>query len=353
MAKLLEALNSLFSAPEYASRIPETVRTAIATNGFGSITLDNDTANNIYSIMLNKWARQDIYQFEFSDVDLTRFDKGYLPFGDIIEDDYIDVATAREFPVINQGGTVDPFIINHPTIKPSYYVGTFSLQYWTTTRTMDVKKAFMSENNMSNFIAKARNILPESLKLDRYLIMRNMLAQLSKEAQGNKILTINIEAPTDENDYMTYLKPEEVQDIIFKISMSSEAMSKSSTAWNKLGVMNHTPKKNQVLFINAGVYRLMKSVLYNSYHDAIEFGIPEENIIPISGFGVEAAQEGLFAVILDERALKSYTTEQPDMENIYNPAGKYWNTWLTYQGKLGYSLHANFASFKFNEIAGV
>ncbi|MCD8204480.1 MAG: hypothetical protein LUC16_01455, partial [Coprobacillus sp.] len=71
----------------------------------------------------------------------------------------------------------------------------------------------------------------------------------------------------------------------------------------------------------------------------------DSNIIQVSGFGDEAAKDGLFAVIIDETAFKAYTTELPELENIYNPAGKYWNTWLTYQGKLGYALHACSAKF--------
>lgn len=345
MSKLLEAINSLFGSPEYVNRIPEAVRNQISTNGFGSVDLDNDTANEIFDIMVNKWARQDVYAFIFEDVDLSKFDKGYLAFGDIIEDDYIDVTTAREFPEIKQDGSVDPFIINLPKVKPSYYVGTFSLQYWTTTRTMEVKKAFMSENAMSNFISKARNILPESLKLDRYLIMRYMLATMPYA----KTVNCDINAITDVNNPISWLTPENVQTMIYQIKMASKAVAKSNSVYNKLGVMNSTPKSEQILFINAGVRALMSSILYNTYHNNIDFDLPAENIIEISGFGNEGATKGMYACLVDGRQIKAYTTENPDMENIYNPAGKYWNSWLTYQGKIAYALHASSVAFTITE----
>lgn len=345
MAELLTAINTLFGSPEYANRIPESVRTKITENGFGQEELTTYEANEIFSVLLNKFAKQDIYSFVFRDVDLTRFDKGYVPYGDIFEDDYIDVTTARAFPTIVDGTSVDPYVVNLPTVRPSYYLGTYDLQYWTTTRTMEVKKAFICERDLDSFIQRARSVLPESLRLDRYLILRNMLATMDYA----KTFNTNVTAPTDSEDFMTMLTADEVQNMIVQISMASEAMSRSSTAYNSLGVMNSTPKDRQVLFINAGVYRLMKAVLYNAYHDAINFGIADSNIIEISGFGETAAANGIYAVLVDEAALKVYTTEKPDIENIYNPAGKYWNSWLSYQGKTAYSRHANSAKFTITE----
>lgn len=344
MASILTAIKNLMSDPEYSERIPTAVQTEIAALQYGTTSLTTTTANAIYDVLVNKWAKQDLYSFRYMGVDLSRFHRGYLPYGDIIEDDYVDIATARQFPTLSQGGTVDPFIINKANVKPSYYYGTFSLQYWVTTRTMEVKKAFISENALNSFIGRSRGVLPESLKLDRYLIFRNLLATM----EYAKTFSIDIDEPTS-TSLISMLTPDQVQEIIANISLAVTAASQSSTAWNRLGVMNACEKRRQVLIINAGVYRLMKSVLYNSYHDTIDFGLPESQIIEINGFGSAAATAGLFAVLVDEDAFKDYTTEMPDMENIYNPAGKYWNTWLTYQGKLGYAMHAISAKFVFNE----
>lgn len=345
MASILTAIKGIFNDPEYSQRIPSAVQTEIQNMGYGQDSLSAVAANAIFDALVNKWAKQDIYSFEFNDIDLTRYDKGYLAFGDIIEDDYIDIASANAMPTLSNGGSVDPFVINYPTVKPSYYIGTYALQYSVTTRSMEVKKAFISENATNNFISRARSVLPQSLKLDRYLIFRNMLATMPV-AQS---FTTTIATPTEADTFLDMLSPENVQDIIIKISLAVEAAAKSSTAWNKLGVMNSCPKKRMNLIINAGLYRIMKAVLYNSYHDAIDFGLDENQIIPISGFGSTAAENGLFAVLIDEDAFKAYTTEMPDMENIYNPRGKYWNTFLTYQGKMGYSLHAISAAFYLEE----
>lgn len=345
MSELLNAIKDVFNSPEYEDRIPATVRAKITANGFGKEEFTTDEANAIFSVLSNKWARQDLYSFTFEDTDLSQFDRGYLAFGDIIEDDYIDVATAREFPTIVQDGTVDPFKINLPTVKPSYYIGTYSLQYWTTTRTMEVKKAFMSENACANFISRARNVLPESLKLDRYLIMRYMLATLPcAKTVETKIATI-----ADTTNPISWLTPENVQQMVYQIKLASKAAAKTNKSYNKLGVMNSTPKSEQVLFINAGVRALMSSVLYNTYHNNIDFDLPAENIIEVSGFGKEGAEKGLWAILLDKRQIKTYTTENPELENIYNPAGKYWNSWLTYQGRIAYGLHGTSVEFTLKE----
>lgn len=346
MSKFTEALNTLFSAPEYSDRIPSTVREKITANGFGKTELTTTEANAIFSTLVNKFAKQELYNYEFSDVDLTRFDKGFIPFGDIIEEDFIDIATARDFPKYEQGGTIDPFVINKASVKPAYYVGTYELQYWVSTRTLEVKKAFMSENAALNFVQRSRAVLPESLKMDRYLIAREMLAKMPYAKEfDTKVQKVALEGVS----YLDYLTPAQVQNMAAQIRLAVTAMSKSSTTWNKLGVMNSVPKKRIILVINAGVHDIMKTVLYNTYHDTLSFGLPEENILEISGFGEEAAQAGMYACLIDENALKFYDVELPEMENIYNPAGKYWNTWLSYQGKMLYSMHAPSAKFTISE----
>lgn len=347
MATLLDSIKTIFNDPQYSDRIPQGTRTQITNMGYGVQELDSTTANAIYDAMVNKWAKQEIYSFEFNDVDLTRYDRGYLAYGDIIEDDYIDIMSARAFPTLTQSGTVDPFVINKSVVEPSYFIGTFDLQYWVTTRTMEVKKAFISENAASNFVSRQRAVLPESLKLDRYLIFREFLASMPYA----KTVEIGIHKATAGGDLMSMLTPDEVQEIALQIRLAVTAASKSNSSYNRLGVMNSCTKKRMNLIINAGVRDLMKVVLYNSYHDTLDFGLPEENIIEISGFGTTAATAGMFACLIDEDAFRAYTTENPDMENIYNPAGKYWNTWLTYQGKITYALHAISVKFVLNEAA--
>lgn len=78
---------------------------------------------------MDKIGKQEIYKFEYNNFDASQYDKGYLPFGGIIEDDYVEAMKADEvnnLPTFdNQSDyefvNYDPFKINYASIAPSYY----------------------------------------------------------------------------------------------------------------------------------------------------------------------------------------------------------------------------------------
>lgn len=352
-ANLLATFREIFSSPTYTGRIPQSVRTDIANNKFGSGDYDFETLNAVYSEMTNLISRANNYGFRYSGIDFQRFSKGRLAVGDIIRDTYVDVADARAFPKIintanDNGGvsTVDPFVINHPNIHVAYYFGSYSLQYLVTTRIWDVQKAFLSEDNMYEFVQIARGVLPESLQLDRWLIFQNMLGTPfnATPAQNTSIYAKNFDFEVGNE-----MTSDDVLNVVSKIRTVAKAMEWNTTAYNKLGVMADGMRGNSVLFINSGVYQLMKTVLQTVYHNELDFGVTD--IIEIPDFGENAATSGQFAALLDSRGIYLYDVNSPNMWSIYNGAGEYTNTWLNYMGKIGYALHRNSCSFTLSQSA--
>ena len=350
---LLATFKSIFSSPTYTGRIPESVRTAIANNTFGSTDYDFDTLNAVYSELTNLIAKAENFSFRYSGIDFSKWSKGRLSVGDVIRDTYIDIADAKPFPKIintkkdNSGvTTVDPYVINHPKIKVAYYFGTYALQYSVTTSVWEVQKAFNSESNMYDFVQQARGVLPESLQLDRWLIFQNMLGTPYSVSANKSIYakTFNFEL-ADGDD----ISSDEVLDIVARIRTVAKAMQWNTTAYNKLGAMAEGSKGNLVLFINSGVYELMKTRMQTVYHYEFDFGVDE--IVEIPDFGENAATSGQFAALLDSRGIYMYDVNSPVMWSIPNGAGQYTNTWLSYMGKIGYALHRNSASFTLSSAA--
>lgn len=346
VSNILTAVAGIFDTPEYSERIPEKVRTAIAQGNYGQSDYPQDVKNAVMSALVDKIAKQDIYGFEYNNFDGTEYEKGYLPFGGIIEDDFIEAMVADDvdtLPTDTQAaaGTYginkfDPFNIKYPSVKPSYYFLKPFMRYHVTTTDEMMKRAFTSVAGASNFIQRIRSTLPESGRLDKYLLFREMLA--SDEIYGAN----SKQDCVVKGDNIT---AEESIAIVSKIRNMVAAFKWNTTKYNKLGVLTSTPTDELVLFMSEGIYNLLSSAQYNAYHKDLDFGC---KVQLIDGFGSSASTSGQFAVLADKRAIKIYTWAEDRMDNIWNPAGApgYWNTFYSFGKLIGYALHGNICQFR-------
>lgn len=348
-SSILTAISGIFATPEYTDRVPSSARTAIAAGNYGQQNFPTDINNAVYDALVNKIARQNIYGFVYNGVDFRKYNKGYLGFGAIIEDDYVDVMKADEptaLPVDSEYDSstdwdfskYDPFKINYPNIRTAYYMNKFYLQYHVTTAEEYLKMALNSEGGATDMVSRIRNVLPESEKLDEYLIFRHMLADATP---SHTIYAKSVDVSVAAN--ATKFTAEESINIVATIRNYVSAFRYSQTQFNALGVLNSCPKENCVLFISEGIYNLLSAAQYNAFHKDLDFGC---RIELIDGFGEDAATTGQFAALLDERGFKMYDWLAHRMDNIYNPvSGGYWNTFLKYGGLIGYGLHNNAVRF--------
>lgn len=346
VSPMIGAIASIFATPDYAGRIPENVRNEIANGNFGQTTYDQTTKNAIMDTLVDKIARQDIYGFEYNNFDGTQYEKGYLPYGGIIEDDFIEAMTADNVKRLpsktNQGdytlADYDPFRINYPSVKPSYYMLKTFMQYRVTTTYDMMKRAFTSEAGAMNFIQRVRAVLPESGKLDKYLLFRNMLTADAIYTEAGKVPV------TVAGDNFT---AEESINIVKTIRDYVSALKWNTTKYNKLGVLTSTRKEDMVLFMSEGIYNALSSAQYNAYHKDMDFGC---DVQLLDGFGATAGTTGMFAVLADKRAIKIYKWQEDRMDNIYNPTAEgYWNTFYSFGELMGYAMHANIVQFRLTD----
>lgn len=346
VSRLITSIAGIFDTPQYANRIPQYVKDEISNGNFGQVEYPQNIKNAIMDTLVDKIARQDIYGFEYNNFDATKYEKGYLPFGGIIEDDFIEAMTAdnvTRLPSKTREGeyslaNFDPFKIKYPSVKPSYYFLKPFMQYRVTTTYDMMKRAFISEAGASNFIQRVRGVLPESGKLDRYLLFRNMLATEEIYTEAGKV-----ELPVA-GDSMT---AEESINIVKTIRNYVSAFKWNTTKYNKLGVLTSSKESDLVLFISEGIYNELSSAQYNAYHKDMDFGC---RVQLIDGFGASASTTGQFATLADERAIKIYKWHPDRMDNIWNPVAEgYWNTFYSFGDLMGYALHANIAQFRLTD----
>lgn len=345
VSRLISAIAGIYDTPQYANRIPEYVRNEIASGNYGQSSYDQTVKNAILDGLVDKIARQDIYAFEYNNFDATQYEKGYLPFGGIIEDDFIEVMQADEvtaMPTATQAqagnygvAQFDPFRIKYPKVKPSYYMLKPFMQYHVTTTDDMMKRAFTSEAGASNFIQRVRGVLPQSGKLDRYLLFRQMISSDALYTEAGKV-----DLPVI-GDEMT---AEESIRIVKTIRDYVSALKWNTSKYNKLGVLTSSKSENLVLFMAEGIYNALSSAQYNAFHKDLDFGC---EVQLLDGFGEQASTTGQFAVLADKRAIKIYKWLNDRMDNIWNPVGVgYWNTFYSFGDLMGYALHGNIVRFQ-------
>ena len=346
VSSLVAAIRNIFATPEYADRIPSYVQSAITAGNFGDTTFPEDVENAVYDTLVDKIARQDIFAFKYRGFDATRYEKGFLAFGSFIEDDYIEVMKADEvnkYPIFSKQNDptdgyafnkYDPFKINYASVKPSYYGLKLFMQYHVTTTHELFKRAFISEAAAYDFVGMIRSVLPESGKLDKYLLFRNMLASDTLYPAAS---TVNCVVAGD------HPTAEEAITIITQIQQYAEALKMNTTKYNKLGVLTNTDPSKLTLFIASGIYLELKNYQYSAFRPVEDLGV---KVVPIDGFGTPAATSGQFATLLDDDGVKIYKWYADRFDNIYNPYGPgYWNTFYKFGDLYGYSMHKNIVRF--------
>lgn len=346
VSPLIASMANIFATPEYASRIPEYVRTEIANGNFGQSEYNQTVKNAIMDGLVDKIARQDIYGFEYNNFDATKYEKGFLPYGGIIEDDFIEAMTAdniTRLPSKTNEGTYnlanfDPFKIKYPSVKPSYYMLKPFMQYRVTTTYDLMKRAFTSEAGATNFISRIRSVLPESGKLDKYLLFKNMISSDTIVPEASKV-NVGVTSAT--------ITAEQSINIVKTIRNYVSALKWNTTKYNKLGVLTSSKESDLVLFMSEGIYNELSSAQYNAYHKDLDFGC---EVQLLDGFGANALETGLFAVLADKRGIKIYKWQEDRMDNIWNPVSEgYWNTFYSFGSLMGYAMHANIVQFRLSD----
>jgi hypothetical protein len=84
VSSLLTTIAGIFATLDYAGRIPENVKNAIASGNYGQQEYDQTIKNAVINTLVDKIARQDIYAFEFNNFDGSQYEKGYLAYGGIV-----------------------------------------------------------------------------------------------------------------------------------------------------------------------------------------------------------------------------------------------------------------------------
>lgn len=321
---------------EYQSSVP-TVTKATDIPKVGEIIYGTPAfANQFLNALVNRIAIVRVQSANFNNP-YSILKKGYLEFGESVEDIFVSIAKVVEYTP--EKGNEREFKRTLPDVRSAFHVMNWRVMYPVTIQDEDLRQAFLSIEGVQNLIAQIVDSVYTAAEYDEFLLFKYLLI---KAISHGKTYPVSIGAGQD-------LKESAVQ-----FRGMSNLLPFMSDKFNDAQVKTNTPKNRQVIFMDA---------LFNAQFDvnvlASAFNMDKADfmgrlfiidnwtsfdndrfeVIRANSDGIEevttqelALLANVKAVILDENWFQIYDNNNKFTEK-YVASGLYWNyfyhTWKT------------------------
>ena len=321
---------------DYQQSVPE-VSTAEDIPKVGEIIYGTPAfANQFLNALVNRIATVRMQSATFNNP-YSQLKKGYLEFGETVEDIFVSIANAVEFSA--EKASAREFKRTFPDVRTAFHTMNWRVMYPVTIQDEDLKQAFLSMDGVQSLIAKIVDSVYTAAEYDEFLLFKYLLIKAIAHGQMK---------PKSIGD-RTHLKEGAVQ-----IRATSNLLHFISADNNIAGVKTNTPKERQVIFMDAtfnaqfdvnvlaSAFNMEKADFMGRLHiidDWTSFDNDRFEVIRANSTGIEevTAEElallaNVKAVICDENWFQVYDNNNKFTEK-YVASGLYWNyfyhTWKT------------------------
>lgn len=218
---------------QYQNQVPE-VQTKNDIPKVGEVIYGTPAlANEFINALVNRIALVRIKSATFNNP-YRDLKKGYLEFGETIEEVFVNIARVRTFDVEK----VDERELKRTLadVRAAFHVINYRVQYPITIQDEDLKQAFLSIDGVQDLIAKIVDSVYTAAEYDEFLLFKYMMIKAISHGKMHPV-AINSSADFDENA------------IAFR--GSSNMMTFMKNQYNEAGVLTTTPKENQYIFMGA------------------------------------------------------------------------------------------------------
>ena len=310
-------------------------------------------------------------------------------FGAMLQKTRMKLPTAveNEAWTLYDGESVDPFVVTTPDVSTKFFSDrtTFTIPM---TRTEDqIKSAFSSATQMNSFLSMIETNIRNSLEIKNAELARRILnAGISETLYNaynsgttftgagntravNLLYRYNQTVPAA--DALTaanaIFSPAFIRFASYEIKNCISRMRDYSSLFNVGGYGNHTPSELLNIYMLSEFRNAAGVYLYDglSQFNTDEVRLPEDGIeiVPYwQGSGTDYAfsstssinvtnpfnhtvtASGILAVLTDRDAA-AITNENMRTDTIWNPRGRYWNSWNSADAGYILDLNENFVVF--------
>ena len=345
-ASTLDILNTIRAnaSAEYQQYVPEVTK-ATDIPKVGEVLYGYPAfANQFINALVNRIALVRVKSATFNN-DYAELKKGYLEFGETVEEVFVNIAKAREFSA--EKAKDREFKRTLPDVRSAFHTMNYRVQYPITIQDEDLRMAFMSIHGVQDLIAKIVNSVYVAEQYDEFLLFKYLI--IKGVSHGKAYLTPGGE----KTDYMSWAAT------FRSISNKLTFMSKN---YNAEGVTTVTPKADQYIFMDSDFNaKFDVNVLASAFNmDKADFMGRLKLIDDFTTFDSErfseimagsdmiepiteddlAAMRLVHAVIVDREWFQIYDNNNKFTED-YVAAGMYWNYFYNVWKTVSFSPFSN------------
>lgn len=293
-------------------------------------------ANQFINALVNRIAIVRVQSATFNNP-YSILKKGYIEFGETVEDIFVSIAKAVDFDP--EKAAQREFQRTIPDVRSAFHTMNWRVMYPVTIKDEDLKQAFLSIDGVQNLIAKIVESVYTAAEYDEFLLFKYLLI---KAISHGKIHSKSVGDGTN------------LDTAAVQFRGTSNLITFMSDKYNELKVKNNTPKDRQVIFMDslfnaefdvnvlASAFNMDKADFMGRLFlidNWTEFDNARFDVIRANSDGIEevtsaelALLANVKAVILDEKWFQVYDNNNKFTED-YVASGLYWNyfyhTWKT------------------------
>lgn len=315
------------ASQEYQSMIPEiTEVTEIPKVGevlYGYPAL----ANQFINALVNRIALVQVKSATFNNA-YAELKKGYLEFGETVEEVFVNISKAREFNV--EKAPARELARTVPDVRSAFHTMNWRVQYPVTIQDEDLRMAFTSATGVQDLIAKIVGAVSVAAEYDEYLLFKYLMI---KAIAHGKMYPVSFDATTLTNAAKQFRG-------------TSNKLTFMDTKYNASGVHTVTSKDDQYIFMDAmfnaeydvdvlaSAFNMDKATFSGhlkliddwSTFDNDRFDVIRANSDMIEEVTEEelAIMANVKAVLVDKEWFQMYDNQNKFTEK-YVASGEYWN----------------------------
>ena len=217
---------------EYQSLVPvvntETDIPKVGEVLFGYPALANQFINALVNRIAVVRVKSAVYNNGFADLK-----KGYLEFGESIEEVFVNIAKAREFSA--EKAEAREFKRSLPDVRSAFHIMNWRVVYPVTIQDEDLRMAFLSMDGVQDLIARIVDSIYTAAEYDEYLLFKHTII---KTIAHGKMYPVAVDASDIKNAAVAFRG-------------TSNRLTFMNTAYNAAGVHTATPKADQYIFMSA------------------------------------------------------------------------------------------------------
>lgn len=285
-------------------------------------------ANEFINALINRIALVRIKSATFNNP-YRDLKKGYIEFGETIEEVFVNIARVRDFNV--EKADEREFKRTLADVRAAFHVINWKVQYPITIQDEDLRQAFLSIDGVQDMIARIVDAVYTAAEYDEFLLFKYLLI---KGIAHGKMHEVVVDSSAEFNENAVAFRG------------ASNMITFMSDKYNEQGVKTTTPKENQYIFMDAmfnarfdvmtlaAAFNMEKAdfmgrlKLIDKWDEFDnerfeEIRAVSDYIEPITDDEL-AAMSNVVAVLIDEEWFQVYDNNNK-MTEKYAASGMYWN----------------------------